>query len=174
MSAFCKLYGRYSDLIHNYKRSLSHMVSNIFHSNCQTALDTLTFTTDNSAFTIMELGSRRVRPVGRGRLLLLGTWSNLRYFWGSVLAHLFIWLEIPTWILRLITLRYFNYFIYNYWILIQACDSEKMKTYKSFDSYNYSKSSFVAKFFISHENVCYILWRLQRILYRRDRYNSES
>jgi hypothetical protein len=35
MSAFCKFYGRYNDLIHNYnyKLSLSHMLSDIFHSN---------------------------------------------------------------------------------------------------------------------------------------------
>jgi hypothetical protein len=59
----------------------------------------------------MELGSRRVRPVGRGCLLLLGTWSHLRYFRRSVLAHLFIWLVIPTWISRLITLRYLGHSI---------------------------------------------------------------
>jgi hypothetical protein len=59
----------------------------------------------------MELGSRQVWPVGRGCLLLLGTWSHLRYIWGSVLAHLFIWLVIPTWISRLITLRYLGHFM---------------------------------------------------------------
>jgi hypothetical protein len=33
MSAFRKLYGRYNDLIHNYKLSLSQMLSDIFHTN---------------------------------------------------------------------------------------------------------------------------------------------
>jgi hypothetical protein len=33
MSAFCKVYGRYNDLIYNYKLSLSHMLSDIFHTN---------------------------------------------------------------------------------------------------------------------------------------------
>jgi hypothetical protein len=33
MSAFRKFYGRYNDLIQNYKLSLSHMLSDIFHSN---------------------------------------------------------------------------------------------------------------------------------------------
>ena len=33
MSAFCKFYGRYNDLIYNYKLSLSHMLSDIFHTN---------------------------------------------------------------------------------------------------------------------------------------------
>jgi hypothetical protein len=33
MSAFRKFYGRYNDLIHSYKLSLSHMLSDIFHSN---------------------------------------------------------------------------------------------------------------------------------------------
>jgi hypothetical protein len=30
MSAFCRFYGRYNDLIYNYKLSLSHMLSDIF------------------------------------------------------------------------------------------------------------------------------------------------
>ena len=33
MSAFRKFYGRYNDLIHNYQLSLSHMLSDIFHTN---------------------------------------------------------------------------------------------------------------------------------------------
>jgi hypothetical protein len=33
MSAFRKCYGRYNDLIDNYKLSLSHMLSDIFHTN---------------------------------------------------------------------------------------------------------------------------------------------
>jgi hypothetical protein len=33
MSAFRKFYGRYNDLIYNYKLSLSHMLSDIFHTN---------------------------------------------------------------------------------------------------------------------------------------------
>jgi hypothetical protein len=33
MSAFRKFYGRYNDLIYNYKISLSHMLSDIFHTN---------------------------------------------------------------------------------------------------------------------------------------------
>jgi hypothetical protein len=47
----------------------------------------------------------------RGCLVILGTWSHLRYVRGSVLAHLFIWRVIPTWISRLITLRYLGQFI---------------------------------------------------------------
>jgi hypothetical protein len=33
MSAFRMFYGRYNDLIHNYKLSLSHMLSDIFCTN---------------------------------------------------------------------------------------------------------------------------------------------
>jgi hypothetical protein len=58
----------------------------------------------------LKKGSRRVRPVSRGCLLLLGTWSYLWYFRGFVLAHLFIWLVIPTWISKLITLWYLGHF----------------------------------------------------------------
>jgi hypothetical protein len=62
-----------------------------FHTNSYTVLVTLTLTADKSAFIIMELGYGGVWPVGRGCLLLLGTWSHLRYVLGSVLAHLFLW-----------------------------------------------------------------------------------
>jgi hypothetical protein len=84
MSAFGKFYGRYNDLIQNYKLSFSHMMS------------------DDSAF--MELGSRRMWPVYRGCLLLLGIWSHIRLVRGSVLAHLFIWLVTRTCVSRMITL----------------------------------------------------------------------
>jgi hypothetical protein len=33
MSAFCKFYARDNDLIHNHKLSLSHMLSDIFHTS---------------------------------------------------------------------------------------------------------------------------------------------
>jgi hypothetical protein len=82
MSALRKFYGRYNDLIHNYKLSISHMLCDIFHTNDSTVLGTLTLTADNSAFLIMELGSRLVWPVDRGCLLLLSTWSHRWYFWG--------------------------------------------------------------------------------------------
>jgi hypothetical protein len=60
---------------------------------------------------IMELGSRRVWSINRGCLLLLGTWSHLRYIRGSVLDQLFLWLVIPTCFSRLITLWYLNHFM---------------------------------------------------------------
>jgi hypothetical protein len=40
---------------------------------------------------IMELGSRRMWPVDRGCLLLLGTWSHLWSFHGSVEAWYFLY-----------------------------------------------------------------------------------
>jgi hypothetical protein len=39
-------------------------------------------------------------------------WSHLRYFGGSVLAHLFVWIVIPTCISRLTTLWYLGHFTY--------------------------------------------------------------
>jgi hypothetical protein len=60
---------------------------------------------------IIKLVSRRVWLVDRGCILLLGTWSQLRYIQGSVLAHhLFLWLVIPTCVSRLITLWYLKHF----------------------------------------------------------------
>ena len=39
MSAFHKFFGRYNDQIYKYKLSLSHMLSEIFHTNGQTVFD---------------------------------------------------------------------------------------------------------------------------------------
>jgi hypothetical protein len=88
------------------------MLSDIFHTNSYTVLGTPTLTADNSAFTIMELSSRRVWQVGRGCLLLLGTWSHHRYIRGSVYAHLFLWLVITACVSTLITLWCLNHFIH--------------------------------------------------------------
>jgi hypothetical protein len=86
------------------------MLPDIFHTNRSIVFGTLTLTTDNSAFMIMELGSWRVWSINRGCLLFLGTWSHFQYIWGSVLAHLFLFV-IPTCVLRLITLWYLSHFI---------------------------------------------------------------
>jgi hypothetical protein len=74
---------------------------------------TQVFTTDLS---VEKWGLRQVWPVDRGCLLLLGTWSHLRYVRGSVLAHLFLWLVIPTCVSKLIT-----------GILVQCSFKEKME-----------------------------------------------
>jgi hypothetical protein len=47
--------------------------------------------------------------------LLLGTRSHLRYIRGFVLAHLFLWLVIPTCLSRVITLWYLSHFIRQPW-----------------------------------------------------------
>jgi hypothetical protein len=77
---------------------------------CSPNLDTLILTTD-IYFNILNWGSRRVWSVSRGCLLLLGTWIHLMYAQGSVLAHLFLWLVIPSCVPRLITLWYLSHFI---------------------------------------------------------------
>jgi hypothetical protein len=61
MSAFRKFYGRYNDIIYDYKHSLSHMLSDIFHTNTlHTVCCTMTLKGDNPAFMIMKLDSWRV------------------------------------------------------------------------------------------------------------------
>jgi hypothetical protein len=77
----------------------------------------------NSAFMIMELGSRRVWSINMGCLPLLHTWFHLRYIRGSVLAHLFLRFVIPTCVLRLITLWYLSHFIEIAWLIIYGFTS---------------------------------------------------
>jgi hypothetical protein len=89
ISAFRKFYDCYNDLIiYDYKLSLNHcltffipiVIPYLAHWLWQRI----------TAFSIMELGSRRVWPVDRGCLFLLSTWSHLRYIRRSVLAHFFL------------------------------------------------------------------------------------
>jgi hypothetical protein len=99
---------------HNWHTCISSIVIKVASIFIQTRKNryiegfVLTLKADNSAFMIMELGSRRVWSVDRGCLLFLCTWSHLR---GSVLANLFLWLVIPTYVSKLITLWYLSHFI---------------------------------------------------------------
>jgi hypothetical protein len=68
----------------------------------------LKMTADNPAFTISKPDSGRVWPVSRGCLLLAGSWSYLLCICGSMFAHVFLWLVIPTCISRLITVWYLS------------------------------------------------------------------
>jgi hypothetical protein len=62
----------------------------------------------------LKWDSRRMRPVKRGCLLLLGTRSHLQYARGSVLAHLFsLTCNSYTCVSRLIILWYLSHFIFN-------------------------------------------------------------
>jgi hypothetical protein len=72
-------------------------------------MDTLILTTDFA----FEIGHTAVLTARQGCLhvLLLGTLSHLPYIWRSMLAHLFLWLVIPTCVLRLITFWYPSHLI---------------------------------------------------------------
>jgi hypothetical protein len=81
ISSFCKFY----DLTYKYMYKLS---------SCQIRLTFLAhqlwwWITQHS-WSITKLISRRVWPVSSGCLLLLGTWSHLRYIRESVFAHSFL------------------------------------------------------------------------------------
>jgi hypothetical protein len=77
-SSFRKFYGRYNDLVCDYKLSLTHMQDDLFHTICSTVILILALTTGNPVKLISTKGAQRVWPVSRGCLLLLGTWSYLR------------------------------------------------------------------------------------------------
>jgi hypothetical protein len=53
-AAFRKLYGHYNDLICPYNHSLSHMLSEMFHTNRKAVLDTLILTTVHSVYLIWK------------------------------------------------------------------------------------------------------------------------
>jgi hypothetical protein len=103
MSAFRKFYGRYNDLIYNYLTCCPTFFIPIVRPYLAHWLW--------KRITPHFMISRRVWSINRGCLLLLSTWSHFRYIWGSVSAHLFLWLVIPTCVLRLITLWYLSHFI---------------------------------------------------------------
>jgi hypothetical protein len=65
MSAFCKFYGRYNDLIQNYKLALIQMLPDIFPTNSYTILGTLALT-DSGYICIHDIGTGCDRSTGLG------------------------------------------------------------------------------------------------------------
>jgi hypothetical protein len=51
-SSFRKFYGRYNDLVCDYKLSLTYMLNDLFHTLCQTVVSILAFTTGNPVYLI--------------------------------------------------------------------------------------------------------------------------
>jgi hypothetical protein len=77
--SFSKFYGSYNDLVCNYKLSLAHMLNDLVHSLCYTVISILALTTGNLVYLNSTKGARRVWPVSRECLLLLGTWFYLHF-----------------------------------------------------------------------------------------------
>jgi hypothetical protein len=71
-SSFRKFYGRYSDLVFDYKLPLANMLDDLFHTICYTVIPILALTTGNPVYLISTQGARQVFPVSRGCLLLGG------------------------------------------------------------------------------------------------------
>jgi hypothetical protein len=84
-SSFHKFYGRYNDLVCDYKLSLGHMLNDLFHFPFRLSFPYLT--TGNLVYLISTKGPRQVWPVRRGCLLLHGNWSYLHIYRGSVLPY---------------------------------------------------------------------------------------
>ena len=59
-SSFRKFYGRYNDLVCDYKLSLSHMLTDLFHTLCWTVIFLPDLTTGNPVYFISTKGSWRV------------------------------------------------------------------------------------------------------------------
>ena len=59
-SSFRKFYGRYNDLVCDYKLSLSHMLTDLFHTLCLTVIFVLDLTTGYTVYYVSTTGSRRV------------------------------------------------------------------------------------------------------------------
>jgi hypothetical protein len=55
-----KFYGRYNDLVCDYKLSLAHMLNYLFHTICYTVISILALTTGNPVYLISTKGARRV------------------------------------------------------------------------------------------------------------------
>jgi hypothetical protein len=79
--------------ITNYHRPICWMICFIqFVSH--SVISILALTTGNPVYLIATKGTRRVWPVSRGCLLLLGTWSHLRNCRRSVLPFTRFWIMI--------------------------------------------------------------------------------
>jgi hypothetical protein len=52
IKSFHKFYGRYNDLVYDYKLSLAYMLNDLFHSLCQTVVSILALTMGNPVYLI--------------------------------------------------------------------------------------------------------------------------
>jgi hypothetical protein len=52
LKSFRKFYGRYNDLVCDYKLSLAYMLNDLFHTLCQTFVPKLALTTGNPVYLI--------------------------------------------------------------------------------------------------------------------------
>jgi hypothetical protein len=59
-SPFCQFYGRYNDLVCDYKLSLAHMLNDLFHTLYYPVNSILPSTTGNPVCLILTKGARRV------------------------------------------------------------------------------------------------------------------
>jgi hypothetical protein len=59
-SSFRKFYGRYNDLVCNYKLSLAYMLNDLFQTICYTVVSILALTTGNPVYLISTMGALRV------------------------------------------------------------------------------------------------------------------
>jgi hypothetical protein len=83
-SSFRKFYGRYDDLVCDYRLSQAHMLIDLFHTLCLTVISILAFW----GWVILSTkGAQRVWPVSMRCLLLRGTWSCLCVCRGFILHY---------------------------------------------------------------------------------------
>jgi hypothetical protein len=61
-SLFRKFYGRYNDLVCDYKLSLAHMLNDLFHALCLTVVSMLALTTGNPVYLISTLAEELTPP----------------------------------------------------------------------------------------------------------------
>jgi hypothetical protein len=59
-SLFCKFYGRYNDLVYDYKLPLAHMLDDLFHTIGSTVISILALMTGNPVYLISRKGAQRV------------------------------------------------------------------------------------------------------------------
>jgi hypothetical protein len=57
LKSFRKFYGRYNDLVCDYKLSLAHMLNDLFHTICYTVISILALTTGNPVYLISTKGA---------------------------------------------------------------------------------------------------------------------
>jgi hypothetical protein len=100
-SSIFKFYGRYNDLVCNYKLSMVHMLNTNFIPFLRLSLLYWLLTTNKPIYRILTNGARWMWPVSRRCLLLHDNWSYVRILSGvhvalqSILYLLFgLWLRL--------------------------------------------------------------------------------
>lgn len=139
-----RFHGRYNDVVRKYNVSPRHVLTDAVHTS-KTIINTSDLVRFISLFVIMKICTLLVRPVGKGRLLLQGTWFHFYLLrsvfalpWTCISLNVFFFLEM------------IDKLLFSFTIMIIKIQDKSMKRY--FKAINCFKKSY----FVNQSSIFFV------------------